>query len=329
LEKSSKNSKNFTEIERLILIIETLQEEIDFSDEEIKKALSKLDDKILPKSFPTRWGGKHKISKDPTRPKPPSNAYIYFTIAVRPSVEKANPELSNTEIVSLMAKMWNETAENDRGEYKAKALEDKNRYEAQMKVYETKNPEKARASTKIHDKQTKATAHRMFCDENRQHLKDENPELDGRDIIKMLGELWNEIKEDSEQFAKYQELADETNKAQFGDTSPSPVSSSSPKKLSASEQAKADQPDKYEFNTETNRYVLKKNITKTKEPESEPEIKANAKANAKAKVTSKIKTKESESKPEIKAKEVPKPKIQVQVQVDDDDDDDDLLFELE
>ena len=61
LEKSSKNSKNFTEIERLILIIETLQEEIDFSDEEIKKALSKLDDKILPKSFPTRWGGKHKI----------------------------------------------------------------------------------------------------------------------------------------------------------------------------------------------------------------------------------------------------------------------------
>ena len=331
---------SLTETERLILVVETLQEEIPkhLTDDVIKRALNKLD--ILPRSFPAVWGGRHKDPRDPLKPKTPNNSYIYYGIAIRPSVVLANPKLSNTEIISLISKMWNETPEEDRGEYEAKATEDKDRYEKEMKIYETKYPEKARASTKAHDKQTKATAHRMFCAEYRQQLKDDNPELDGREITTMLSELWAEIKEDKEQFTKYQELADEANEGSNADASS--TSTSTPKKLSPAEQKKADDPEHYELNPETGRYRLKKDVsvqkkcrasgrgrrdriiapekTKKKEVHKEEVIPKETK-----KAIKKAKSPEKEEEIEVPKKRTHKKKVEEEIKPSDHEDDDLLV----
>lgn len=74
-------------------------------------------------------------------PKRPCAPYIFFTREVQKSVAEANPGVKNAEIVSIMAKMWKETAEEDRVKYIELAAADKIRYEEEMKVLDAKHPE--------------------------------------------------------------------------------------------------------------------------------------------------------------------------------------------
>jgi hypothetical protein len=252
--------KMMTDTQRLILVVQTLRDIVDLDDAVIKAALKTVEEE-LPRSFPSIWGGKQKEARHADHPKGPSNAYIYYTKAIRPSTKDANPELSSKELITLMAKMWKETAEDDRAEYEAQALIDKERYETEMAVFEAAHPELARSSTKSvtsPGKPTKATAYGMFCDANRQMVKDENPELEGKAVTKILAEKWAELKKDHAKEAdKYQVEADQAN-ADFEERTKQFYSSpgSSPK-LSKAEQAKADDPEHYELNTETGRYKLK------------------------------------------------------------------------
>ena len=268
-----------TESQRIERIVEVLNEELDLGDAEIKKALGKKEyASLLPRSFPKKWGGKQTEKKDKDAPKGPCNAYIFFTKEVRASTTAAmkldNPKVTNKEIVAGMGQLWQETSPADREEYEAMAVEDKERYNDEMEAYEAEHPDKARKSTKDANspkKPTKMTAHRMFCEENRERLAEENEDMDGRQITKLLGEQWEEIKEDDDEFAKYQALADKVNEdfeerlAEFNE-------SDSPKKFTPAEQAKADQPDKYELNVKTGRHVLRK-----EEAKEEAKPKANSK----------------------------------------------------
>ena len=80
----------------------------------------------------TKYFYKQNSWEKKEEPKRPSNAYIFFTIDIRKSIIDANPKLSNTGIVSLMAKMWKEMKLEDRLKYENKATEDKIRYKREM-----------------------------------------------------------------------------------------------------------------------------------------------------------------------------------------------------
>ena len=269
--------KPITETERLILVVKTLQEACSLTDDNIKDAMDKISDN-LPRGFPNVWGGKHKEPRHADHPKGACNAYIYYTKAVRESTVAANPELNNTDIVSLMAKMWKDTPVDARGEYESLAAADKQRYEEEMKVFEAKHPDQARASTKsasTPEKPSKATAYLMFCRDNREQAKADNAELDGKAITKLLAEQWAEVKKDESELAKYQALASEANEdldERRSDYNSSPVAAG--KKLSASEQAKADDPENYEMG-EKGRYVKK--TTKKAEKAASPQTPTNKK----------------------------------------------------
>ena len=45
-----------------------------------------------------------------------------------------------------------------------------------------------------------------FCTSQRAQLKETEPELDNKEIVKKLGDMWNEIKEDSEKKAPYVQM---------------------------------------------------------------------------------------------------------------------------
>lgn len=300
--------KTVTETERLILVVQTLVDQLGLEDSAIKASLKPIG-VYLPRGFPVAWGGKQKTARSPDHPKQPSNAYIFFTKAVRQSVVEANPGLSNTEIVSLMAKMWKETAEEDRTEYNDLAAEDKERYETEMKVFEADHPDQARAKSSP-GKPTKATAYHKYCEENREAVKLENKDLDGKAVTKLLAEQWAVVDEDER--IKYQTLADEANEG-FEERVTEYHEGNSPKKLSEAEQAKANDPEHYELNSKTGRYVRKEEPKKAASPKVvEKPAKVVPKVATKAKPAAKAETKvakEVESKPA--AKPVAKPVTKV------------------
>lgn len=248
--------KTMTETQRLILVVETLRNVIDLDDSIIKTALMNIQEE-LPRGFPSIWGGKHKEGRHEDYPKGVSSAYIFFTKAARPSLKAANPELSSKELITLMGKMWRETGDRDRAEYEEEAARDKERYEAEMKVFELAHPELARSKSPDNKKPTKSSAYVIFCEENRQTVKDENPELDGKSISKILANLWSKIKKDDKEVERLQALADKANKGFEERVKEYHSSPGYSKGLSKVEQAKANDPEHYELNIESGRYVLK------------------------------------------------------------------------
>jgi hypothetical protein len=300
-------AKTMTETARLILFIQTLQDQLGLEDSAIKAAFV-ADDSVkaeMPRGFPNAWGGKQKTARSPDHPKQPSNPYIFFTKAVRKSVVEANPGVKNTEIVSIMAKMWKETAEEDRIEYQESAAEDKVRYEEAMKVFEAEHPDQARAKTSPGSgKPTKETAYHLFSEEHRESVTAENEGLDGKQITKKLAEMWDELKKsDKDKVAEYQAAADQANEGfeeRVAEFNNSPGSSP---KLSKAEQAKANDPEHYELNLKTNRYGLKegwkknpdgsfvfatkKEAASPKKPAAKPVTKKTAAKPAEKKVTKK------------------------------------------
>lgn len=282
--------KTMTETERLILVVQTLVDH-GVEDSFVKAALSSIE-KELPRGFPVVWGGKQKTVRSPDHPKQPSNAYIFYTKAVRQSIKEANPGLNNTELVSLMAKMWNDTTEEDRAEYNELAAQDKARYDREMEVFEREHPDQARAKSSP-GKPTKATAYHKYCETHREDLKAEHPDLDGKAITKLLADQWEEVKKDKDEEAKYQALADEANEG-FEDRVIEYHETNGSKKLSEAEQKKANDPDNYELNPKTGRYVEKE---KPKKEPKEPEVKETAKPAAKKAVVATKQTAKPATKP--------------------------------
>ena len=154
-------AKTMTETQRLMLIVKAMADAAGFDDADIKAALGT--DEIqaeLPRAFPAAWGGKHKEARHPDHPKQPSNSFIFFCKAVRPSTKDANPKATPKELISIMSKMWKDTV--DDGTRSCSAAADKERYESEMAVFEAEHPEEARSSKSSPGKPTKATAYGML-----------------------------------------------------------------------------------------------------------------------------------------------------------------------
>jgi hypothetical protein len=335
--------KTMTETQRLILILQTVADQCDISDSAIKAALTSIESvkAELPRGFPSAWGGKQKTARHPDHPKQPSNPFIFYCKAVRPSVVEANTgadgkcTLINTEIISTLSKMWKATAEEDRTEYNEQAAADKVRYEAEMKVFEAEHPEEARAKSSPGDgKPTKETAYHLYCEEHREEVAAENPDLDGKQVTKKLAEMWEVVKkEDKAKVEEYQAAADKANEGFEERVEEYHTSPGSSPKLSKAEQAKADDPEHYELNKKTNRYVLKdewkknpdgsfvlkvKKEASPKKPAAKPAAKKPATKPA-AKPAEKKVTKPAEKKATASPKKVEEDKEDKAADVSDDD----------
>lgn len=195
---SSSRSKAITKNELAVMIIEAFQKSENFTDDEIKNILTSANVPI-PRSLPKKWGGSAKFMKSKDRPKRAKTAYNYFSSEIRPiiakkfpnapaSAKKGNPDGVET-IMSLIGKEWN--ALEDKSKYEKMAASDKIRYTAEMDVYYENHPDEQPATKKT--SQSKTTGYRIFCDKNRQKIKNQNPSMSGRDILKCLSEEWKNL----------------------------------------------------------------------------------------------------------------------------------------
>jgi len=157
--------------------------------------------------------------KDPNAPKRAKSTYNIFCEENRPNVKENNPEMAQSEIMSELGRLWKEMDPNDDESERLKglAVEDKERYIKAMETYvrppenELPVPRKRGGSGGSKSKKigpAKATSAYMFFRKERvTELGDAG--MSSKDIADEVIAAWNELKEDEDQLAVYNEMAAE------------------------------------------------------------------------------------------------------------------------
>lgn len=143
-------------------------------------------------------------------PKKPRSAFILFSKDFRQVVLDSNPDIAPKEVTSKLGELWNQYKESEEEEmveimekYKNMAEEDKERYKKEMEEV----PEEAKEKKSV--KRGKS-AYNFFCSENRNQVKEENPDSDAKEITAILGQMWKELKEEKgEEYEKYMDMQKE------------------------------------------------------------------------------------------------------------------------
>ena len=172
---------------------------------------------------------KDSSPKDPNKPKRGKSAYIFFCSDAREGVKEELGDVKPQEVIRELGVQWRALKESQKksdktkvAKYNKMAEEDKERAAREMETYVppteeellANKPKRGRKSTKKKSDKPKRgkSAYLFFCGEMRQELKEEFPDADGKEITRMLGERWSELKDDKDredELSKYEELAKE------------------------------------------------------------------------------------------------------------------------
>ena len=181
-------SKSFNKFRQLMstILSETSGDETSFLErlEEQKEDIVKL--------FKS---GKSSRKKDPSAPKKSKTSYIIFCGDYRNQIKSENPNFTTTEITSKIASLWKAISPSEKLKYEARAKEDKERYEEDMKRY-TPSEEFESVKKKKSGPKRPLSAYLYFCAENRDVIKKEIPSLSAKEITSELGKRWKSLTAD-------------------------------------------------------------------------------------------------------------------------------------
>jgi len=83
-----------------------------------------------------------RTPKDPTQPKHPSSAFIFFLREVRPQFTAKNPKSDLGTISKMVSAAWKELSPEEKAKYVQKSEEDKKRYTIEMEMWMEANKQK-------------------------------------------------------------------------------------------------------------------------------------------------------------------------------------------
>ena len=180
-----------------------------------------------------------KKKKVKSGPKRGLTSYIFFCKEHRVLLKDSQPNLSTKEITSELGKLWKSFTDEKKIPYTKLAEEDKVRYNSEKtgwiepqdskekksdkvkevkvkepKVKETKVKEPKVKETKVKEpkekksksKVNKSGGYILFCQEERDALKEDHPKWTSQQLTKELGKSWSELSEEEQN--EYNEKAD-------------------------------------------------------------------------------------------------------------------------
>ena len=207
--EAKSNSKNII----IDTISDILVDSLDSSGlESVREALfqniGKLNSVI--KKNNTKETAPTKKVKDPNAPKRGKSSYIFFCVDKRQTVIDANPEMAAKEIIQELGNMWRNLNEKEKQRYVDQSVQDKKRYEREMETYVP--PENLKVSVKKTKEGPKRgrTGYIFFCTEHRPLIKQEDSDLNTKEITSRLGAKWKSLSE--EEKSPYVKLAEEDKK---------------------------------------------------------------------------------------------------------------------
>jgi len=239
------------------------------------------------KSLLARSGPKKK--KDPNAPKRAKSAYLFFCKDNREKVKgDLGEKAKNTDVTRELGARWNALKESKKAadkkamiKYTKQAAEDRERYDAEKADYvplevdetEVSAPKRRGGKKRADGPKRGKSAYLFFCQEHRDSVKEENPEMKATEITSELGRLWKEFstnEENAEELERYNDLAAEdkaryeAEKEALGESEPAPKTVKGGKKGATKGDAKA--------KTTATKAAPKKRTKKVdKEPEEEME----------------------------------------------------------
>lgn len=94
-------------------------------------------------SYTGPWQVPYKRArKDPSAPKRPMSAFLYFSQGRRRKIKDANPKMKNTEVSRMLGEMWRNASEEERKPHIDKEKEEREKYKVAIaewrKDYEAK-----------------------------------------------------------------------------------------------------------------------------------------------------------------------------------------------
>ena len=301
--KMNKMNKNMMEL--LNMFVEYVNNEIgvdfetplndnEMSQDELLANFLKQDSikKLIPKESST----KNKKEKDPAAPKRPKSSYIIFCGAKRDEIKKKNPEMKATEITSKLGEIWQSLNDKQKKKYVDEAGKDKERYEEEMNEYVPSEGFEKKGKKKSKAKRA-PSGYIIFCQDKREEIKSENPEMKATEITKELGRQWKELSQEEKD--EYNQRSKDMNaelKAQSEDEEEKPKKQKGKKKVEA-------EPEVEEEEAEPE--VEEEEEPEEKKPKKQIKSKQSKKEDEKPKRGKKAKTEEEKPK---KQKEDEKPK---------------------
>lgn len=225
--KKAKKAKIYDGLKKLIFEFV----ESDPSDESWDEFLPKLK-KEFKKAM--NKDEKKKKEKDPNAPKRGVSGYIVFGQEMRPKLKKKNPDMKPTEIMKEISLLWADIKETKKADkYKKIALEDKKRYEKEMKEY-TPTPGFEKEE-KVRKRAT--SAYQFWTKDNRAGMKKKYPDATNGQLMKHLGDKWKKLSEEKKE--PYEEMAQKA-KIEFAKTHPKSEKKKVNKKVEKDESESSD-----------------------------------------------------------------------------------------
>ena len=146
--------------------------------------------------------------KDPNAPKWPKTSYMMFCQEKR--VEYLNLKLP--EFSKLMGAEWKKLSSEEKAPYILKSVDDKKRYNEEMKGYKAPSQEelknKRRRSSNENFPKRPLSSYMYFCRDKRREVEKANPEFEFKQVNSELGRLWREQFNTQEQRMYWIELAE-------------------------------------------------------------------------------------------------------------------------
>jgi hypothetical protein len=180
---------------------------------------------VIEEKMPTkavRAAGKagKRRKKDPAAPKRGCSSYIFFCKAKRSAVKDANPDFKGTDVTKELGRIWREeTSDKSKKRYVNEASADKDRYIEEMKNYTPSaewlaevdattsdsdggSKKKTKKKTRKPGPKRARSSYIFFCVEMRSQVKEDNDDMDAKDITAELGRMWREEYKDDDNLNK-------------------------------------------------------------------------------------------------------------------------------
>lgn len=90
-----------------------------------------------------------RAKKDPSAPKRPMSAFLYFSLGRRTKIKAENPGLKNTEVSRMLGEMWRNLGDEGRKPYVDKELEEREKYKVAIAEWRMEDEKKKEEEKKI------------------------------------------------------------------------------------------------------------------------------------------------------------------------------------
>lgn len=242
--------------EVIINIIKFLQVQYpDITDDSLK-TLIRRNSVVVPRDFPEKWGGPKLKLKD--RPKKAKTSYNIFSSENRNKIRDANPGVPNNApknnpnniptLMKLIGEEWAKLSPEQMQYYIDKAVQDKLRYAQDLEKWYEVHPEQR--PVKKDRSIRKVNGWTLYGNEQRAKFSEFGPDsAEDMKLSKRIGADWLAMPEAEKEV--YKTRASEINLANGFVPPTKPL-------MSAKEEAKMNDPEHYELNDRTGKYVKKR-----------------------------------------------------------------------